>query len=209
MDKKTKVLRLTMGNLKGGVGRSTAAVFTALALAEITNKPVLLVDADPKNGTAYEWREDAGESWPELVKVVNWPFTDLARRVEKEGHTGHIVIDIGNDAPILKQALKATDYLLIPLAPSGTEAPRLTPTLEVAAEVAEDKNLGLGIFLNRVDRRSKRGQQAREALKTQGLPVLDAEVPLLNMYLDAFGTAPRNLGAYLDLVNELLEGAGN
>lgn len=202
-----KVLRVTIGNLKGGTGRSTTAVFTALALAELTNEKVLLIDADPKNGTAWEWHEDAGESWPDAVTVENWPDDDdLARQVRESGHRGHVVIDVGNDAPILKEALRATDYLLVPMAPSGTEAPRLMPTLEVAAEIAEEKNLGLGILLNRVDRRSKLGQKAREALADQDMPILTAEVPLLNMYLDAFGTTPTDLGAYTDVVTEILEG---
>lgn len=207
--KQGRSLRITMGNLKGGTGRSTSAVFTALALAELTDDPVLLVDADPKNGTAYEWYEDAGENWPEAVNVVNWPYKDLARRVKESGHTGHVVIDIGNDREILTQALKATDYLLIPMAPSGTEAPRLTPTLEVAVKETENRSLGLGILLNRVDRRSKMGKQAREALQEQELPVLEAEIPLLVKYLNAFGTAPKDLGAYTDVVRELLEGRKN
>lgn len=204
-----RVLRLTMGNLKGGTGRSTSAVFISLALAELTDDPVLLVDADPQNGTTYEWREDAGESWPEAVQVVNWPYKDLARRVKESGHTGHVVIDIGNDRHMLTQALKATDYLLVPMAPSGTEAPRLTPTLAEAVKETENRSLGLGILLNRVDRRSKMGRQAREALQEQDLPVLEAEIPLLVKYLNAFGTAPKDLGEYTDVVRELLEGRNN
>lgn len=198
--------RLTVGGLKGGSGRSTTAVYLALALARRTGQSVMLIDSDAKNGTSYEWSEDAGESWPSNVTVTYWPSINLAKRVRDSGHDGHVVIDTGNDASILRQALRVTDHLLIPMAPSGTESARMTPTLEAAAEVAEDKPLRLSVMLSRTVANTNSRKEAREALKDAGIPVLEIEVPRREIYAQSFGTTPENLGAYEDVLTELIEG---
>lgn len=199
-------LKLTVGGLKGGSGRSTTAVYLALAIARRTGQPVLLVDADAKNGTSYEWSEDAGDTWPSNVAVNYWPSNVLAKRIKDLRHEGHIIIDTGNDATILRQALRATDHLLIPMAPSGTESTRLTPTLEAAGEVAEDKDLRLSVLLSRTVANTNSRKEARQALKEAGIPVMDTEVPRREIYAQAFGTTPDELGAYDDVLTELIEG---
>lgn len=202
-----KPLNITVGHLKGGSGRSTTAVFLALALARKTGENVLLVDADAKNGTSYEWSEDAGEAWPTNVTVAYWPSINLAKRVRDAGHSGHIVIDTGNDAAILRQALKVTDHLLIPLAPSGTESARLTPTLQAAAEIAEDKPLSMSVMLSRTVANTTSRKQARQALTDEGIPVWETEISRREIYAQAFGTVPADLGSYEELLNEIIEGA--
>ena len=80
-------MRITVGMLKGGASRTTTAVYLALADHARSGKPVLLVDADPANGTAFEWAEDAREAgqWPAGVEVAYWPVASLAKRVKAAG----------------------------------------------------------------------------------------------------------------------------
>ncbi|PPH29278.1 ParA family protein [Rathayibacter rathayi] len=158
-----KPVRLTLGNLKGGSGRSTSGVFLALALARQTGQKVLLVDADKQNGTTYEWSEDAGDALPELVSVVYWPSLSFAKRVREHGHDGHVIIDTPNDAAILRQAFMVTDALIIPLAPTGNDVARLTPTFEAAAEVGMNRELGLGVVLSKAINGTKSRKLARKA----------------------------------------------
>ena len=55
-------MRVTYGNLKGGVAKSTSSVYTALGLAAAGGR-VLLVDADATNRTCLKWSSLA-EDWP-------------------------------------------------------------------------------------------------------------------------------------------------
>ncbi len=191
-------MKLTVGMLKGGSARTTSAVYLALAEYARTGKSVLLVDLDPGNGTAFEWCQDAGESWPSKVEVAYWPVTGLQRQVEKmaqQGRADSIVIDTGNDSATLKAALAITDYLVIPLAPSGTESTRLTPTLEAAADIANKKHIELAILMNRIIPRTKSRREARLALEEMRLTpgretVLTTEVPRLERIANAYGTVP-------------------
>lgn len=68
---------LTLGNRKGGVGKSTSAVYLATGLARLGR--TLIVDADAQ-GSILSWSEDAGETFP--AGVVQWSTRDLAKRVK-------------------------------------------------------------------------------------------------------------------------------
>ena len=54
-------MRLTVGHLKGGTGKTTTAVHLALGLAR--SGRTLLVDADPDQDGALAWSQEAAD-WP-------------------------------------------------------------------------------------------------------------------------------------------------
>lgn len=200
-----KAVRLTIGNLKGGTGKSTTAVLLALGLAR-DGQRVLLVDADPTNATTYTWSELAGEDWPANITVARWPSTQLAKRVrDSEGTYHHLVIDTGpNDAAILRQALHVSDTFVMPLAPTANEVARLTPTLEAAAEVGGVRDIDLAILLNRVVPNTLSRAGVREELEGRGLPVMTAEVNRRELIANALGTVPTDIGPYEAVLAELI-----
>ena len=199
-------MRITVGILKGGASRTTTAVYLALAEHARTGGRVLLVDADPANGTAFEWVEDARErgGWPAGVEVAYWPIGSLPKRLAAASNEyGSVVVDTGNDATTIRAALEAADHLVVPSAPTGTESTRLTPTLQAAAEVAARRPIELSLLLTRVRRTRSRGE-ARSALESElGLRVLAVEVPLLERFASAYGTTPGDLSPYTDVIDEL------
>lgn len=198
-------VRITVGNLKGGTGKSITAIELALALDRYSDQPVQLVDGDGANGTSYEWSELAGEDWPSTVTVNYWPSLTLAKRVQDSGHTGHLVIDTGiYDPAILRQALMVTDYLVIPLTASPAEVVRLQPTLAAAEEVAVHKPIGLSILFTRTKANTIALRESREALADLGLHVLHDDVPFLQLYSQAYGTVPDDLGVYPSVLEEIL-----
>jgi chromosome partitioning protein len=202
-------MRLAVGMLKGGASRTTTAIYLALAEARL-GKSVLLVDADPANGSAFEWVEDARGSggWPDSVGVAYWPIAGLSRHVqaaiEKDGWES-VICDTGNDSEALKAALMVSDQLLVALAPTGMESTRLEPTLRAAAEIGMHRPLELSVLLTRVIANSKSKREAREVLESDpfGLRVLKTEVPRLERIANAQGTAPADLNPYDAVLAEL------
>lgn len=203
-------VRLTVGYLKGGTGKSTTATMLAMALAQHSSEPVMLVDADGINGTTFEWSELAGEDWPSQINVQYWPSITLAKRVRDSGHAGHLVIDTGpSDAGILRQALSITDYLVTPVAATPAEAARVRPTLEAAAEVGITHPLDLNVLFTRTKPGTVSLREAKEAIAAAGLNVLPTDVPFVLLYSQAYGTVPDDLGVYPQVLTEILEGSAD
>jgi chromosome partitioning protein len=196
-------MRVTFGNLKGGVGKSTSSVYTALGLAAAGGR-VLLVDADGTNRTCLKWSSMA-EDWPPSVTVVSWEVPDLVRRVQAiEGDYDHTVIDTGPQRPeILKRALMVTGNLVVTVAPSPVELEQLPDTFSLAAEVDAMRPTFAQVLFVKVRRGTRSSIEARNYLTEHELPVMAAEVHLLESYPLAYGTVPPDLAEYEAVVKEL------
>ena len=196
-------VRLTVGNLKGGVAKTTTSVHLACGLAR--SGRTLLVDADPQAASALDWSTVAGEAFP--VTVIPWAGPDLARRVKDVANDyAHIVIDTGGENDeILGQALLVTEELVVPVAPSLIELRRLPATFQLAAKIDVISPVTARVLLCKVRSNTRSGIEARELLEQEegGLPVMAAQIGLREQYSQAFGTAPADLGEYEDVLAEL------
>ena len=199
-------MRVTVGNLKGGVAKSTTAVYLALGLARTGR--VLLVDADGTNASVLDWSSSCQE-WPEQIVVVPWAVEDLARRVQAvEGDYDHVIIDTGPEqAAILRQALLVTDELIVPVSPSPMELRKLGQTWQAAAEVDAISPVTARVLLAKVRAGTRSSVEARRYLEDDlELPVMGADISLRESYAMAWGTAPTaDLDQYESVLAELLE----
>lgn len=196
-------MRITIGNLKGGVSKSTSSVYVSLVLAAQGGR-VLLADADATNRTCLKWSSMAPD-WPAAITVVSWEVPDLARRVQAiEADYDHIVIDTGPQKPlILRQALMVTTDLIVPVAPSPVELEQLADTFDLAAEVDAISPTFAQVMFSKVRRGTRSSVEARRYLNDRELPVMAAEIHLLESYPLAYGTVPSDLGEYEAVVKEL------
>ncbi|MBU2091890.1 MAG: ParA family protein [Alphaproteobacteria bacterium] len=182
---------IAVGNLKGGVGKSTIAVNLACALAGKSGKPVL-VDADAQ-GTAVEWA--AGGGLP--IDVVHLPIDENTDpdewRATVQGHretAGLVVVDLPPHwGPALTAALEVTDLLLIPVTPSGAD---LKATLQALERLAQTRRHRKGkpptlLVPSRVDRRTAAGREIESVLADMGEPVGPA-ILQRSAHIDAFTT---------------------
>src|SRR5579862_96649 len=103
-------MRLVVANVKGGVGKTTTAVYLASAAAARGYDPVVLIDAD-RQASAAEWLE----AQPlEGIEVVEAPSERTLTRAMTR-HDGLGVVDTPpGDERIVQSALATADAVVIP-----------------------------------------------------------------------------------------------
>jgi chromosome partitioning protein len=186
----------TVGNVKGGAGKSTTAVQLALHAAR-RGLRVLLIDADGGRST-LSWATRA-EDWPhDQVAVLPHATPDLPRRLAgfAEGFqlvvidTPHDPTDRGLVGPMLAAGIAVADLLVVPSPPSPADLDRLGDLLGAIEAEQNRRELAWCLALVRVDlRRRAAVAELHAALTERGLPTLEATVPERLAVADAFGTA--------------------
>jgi chromosome partitioning protein len=192
-------VRLALVNTKGGVGKTTGAVFLAVGLHR--SGRTLLVDADPQ-ASSLVWSQQ-GEGLP--FPTVGLPVRDLPKRLVDLGSGyDHVVIDTPpGDLGIIRSAVLAVDVVVVPASPTGLDLNRMRPTFELLAELEPIRPVDVGVLLTKVRRGTRSAGGARQVLSELGYPVLDTEIPLAEAYAAAFGTVPSDLGSFGALLTEL------
>jgi chromosome partitioning protein len=199
-------MRLCVGSLKGGVGKTTTAVHLALGLAR--SGRTLLVDADPEQPQAFEWSGTA-EDWPHgqchVIQAGDRRLQDRVGPMVRDYE--HLVIDTGpKNRLMLRLAMTLVDDLIVPVAPSTAELRELPRTFDLAAEVDTSHPLRAAVVLVQVRSGTRSLVEARALLGELDMPALAAEVRLREQYRLAFGTTPEDLGDYEQVLAELCDG---
>jgi len=120
-------MNIVVSNVKGGVGKTTTAVYLAGAAAERARDAVYLVDAD-RQASSAEWFETRPIPGVELVEAPS--ERTVAKAMEKG--EGSVVVDTPpGDERIVRAALTRADALVIPTRAGGVEPNRVVATLEM------------------------------------------------------------------------------
>lgn len=153
---------ISVGNMKGGVGKTTTAVHVAQQLGK--KGKTLLLDADEELQCAVYWRAgskfdgwtfDAApfkEATPQLLSPYDYVVVDT-----KGNEQGGDLVALAQDS----------DLLIIPTKPDGLSATGLMRTLKPILE-SDVKNYVVLIVANE----GGRGDELREALAEEDVPVM-------------------------------------
>jgi len=118
-------MNIVVSNVKGGVGKTTTAVYLAAVAGRRGRGPVVLVDADPQGSTA-EWYDADPLDGVELVEGPSVRTVGKAMNQED----GIVVVDTPpGEGTVVQAALGRADAVVIPTRAGGVEPNRVMATL--------------------------------------------------------------------------------
>jgi chromosome partitioning protein len=125
-----RAMIVSVSNLKGGVGKTTTAVYLAAAGREQGFRSVLVIDAD-RQGSAAEWLE---EQPLEGVQVVEAPSERTLAKAFSRRSSLKIIDTPPGDPRLQATAIAKADAVVIPTRAGGVEISPVALTLESVPE---------------------------------------------------------------------------
>ena len=161
-------------NQKGGSGKTTIATHLARSL-QLDGGSVLLVDSDPQ-GSARDWAAVREE---QPVTVVGIDRPTIERDLKHIARKDFVVIDGAPQAADLAvSALKAADFVLIPVQPSPYDIWATADLVELVKQRMEltDGRLQAAFVVSRAIKGTRIGAEVVDALAGYDLPVLETRI---------------------------------
>jgi chromosome partitioning protein len=161
---------ITLASFKGGVAKTTSAIHIACYLSQFAG--TLLVDGDP-NRSATGW-----------VKRGALPFkvVDLMQAPMHSRNYEHVVIDTAArpSREDLEALADGCNLLVLPTTPDALAMDALLQTVEMLKTLGSDRYRVLLTIIPPAPRQT--GQQAREALLGEGIPLFKQAIKRFAAY---------------------------
>ena len=170
---------VTVGNTKGGVGKTTIAINLTI-LRAVGGEDVLLIDGDEQGSATIFSQlraEQQGACGYTAVELHGAAIRTQVRQLAPK--YGGIVIDVGGrDTGSLRAGLTVSDVLLIPVQPRSFDIWAIDQMAALVAEAREiNPKLKALTFLNAADAQGRDNAEAREALQdVQGIQCLEVTI---------------------------------
>ncbi len=156
---------ITVGNTKGGVGKTTIATHLACMLAK--DNKVLLIDADTqKSASDFYTIRSQNEDVPQIT-CVSITTPTIHKAVKDFDNYDVIIIDAGGrDSKVFRSAILACYHFIIPTMPSQYDLWATQVTLEALDEARSLKDdIQAYFLLNRVGPGTNIAGDAKKVLK--------------------------------------------
>ena len=166
---------ITVGNVKGGVGKSTIACNLAVEATK-AGKKVLLIDSDTQQ-SSIDFRATRAEKGLPEFQAVSITKNTIHKDVGSFKDFDFIFIDAGGrDTAVFRSAVLASDLFLIPVLPSQYDIWATAGTVETLEEAKPFKNINAFFVINQVIPNTKVAREALQALEDFKLPILKTKI---------------------------------
>lgn len=155
---------ITIGNCKGGVGKSTTACNLAVAAA-LDGKRVIIIDADTQK-SSLDWRNIRGDSGLDNIQAAGITTPTLHKDAQSfnASHDLIIIDSGGKDSATFRSAIMAADLFIMPVLPSVYDIWAVQETLNLLRECRALKDIEARLFLNQVQQNTLMARESEEAL---------------------------------------------
>lgn len=180
---------ITIANAKGGVGKTTTAVFIANELSK--KHKVLLQDSDPQ-GSSTDW----------VIDLENRSF-DIEpankRTVGKTKGYDYIVIDTPPlNEDIIQAGVNVADLVVIPTASNNMELDRV---YELVESFGSEKNYK--VLITRADLRTKAFRFIKELFGEEDVSYFNTSIKMRTSISESFKRTIHEESDYVQLVKEI------
>lgn len=189
---------ITIANAKGGVGKTTSAMYLAQA-AKLRDPDltVTVLDADPQS-SATQWAMDAEDQGVSLGFDVEPANSATLPRLSARRHAGLVLVDTPPSGVALNMACELADFVIIPTGPTPLD---LQQTFKWERCVTKPRS----VLVVDADPRTLACKATLEALDGEKAARFDTVVRHRQDIVRSFMTTPSKLWEYADVWAELLE----
>lgn len=191
---------ITIANAKGGVAKTTTAMFLAVAYTRrFPNRYAHVLDADPQ-ASASLWRdmiEASGETLPHIM--VDPANMSTLQRVDRLSDD-LVIVDAPPQGRLLEASVRVADMVIIPTSDSPLDLQQAWATLASLP----DPDRGV-VLLTRVEPLTRAYQATIHALDEQHTPRFTTSVVKRQTVKTSMGHVPRKLYEYGQVLQEIIE----
>jgi len=155
---------------KGGSGKTTLAVHTAVAAQE-SGERVVLIDTDPQK-SATVWSDARQSETPIVATIAASDLEKVMLAAQQEAMTLAIVDTAPHTAPDAAKIAKAVDLIVIPCRPTAFDLAAVSNAVEIV-RAAKTKAV---LVLSACPFRSPEIAETRQVLSEYGLPMCPHDI---------------------------------
>lgn len=155
---------------KGGSGKTTLSVHTAVAATEAGER-VVVIDTDPQK-SATSWASVRSQDAPIVVTISTSELNDVITAARNDAMTLLIVDAAPHAAPAASRIAQAVDLVVIPVRPTAFDL----AAVGNAVEIVKAANARAVFVLSACPFRSPEIAETRAVLADYGLPVAPIEI---------------------------------
>lgn len=192
------VMRVAIANAKGGVAKTTSAMYLAAACV-LRGWSAVVLDADPQSSASL-WRdmaEDAGEVVRFEVRAAN--LSTLTRVSGMEARDW-VFVDAPPSGPILERALQVADFVIVPTSDSPIDLQQAWATVAAIPD-----GVASAVLVVRAEAGTRACAETLEALWRAGTPSFEAVVRKRQDIKKSLGHNPSKLYEYAQVLDEMIE----
>ncbi|MBT1167318.1 ParA family protein [Bifidobacterium simiarum] len=189
-------MRIALANAKGGVAKTTSAIYLASA-ATRRGINARVLDADPQSSASL-WKDMAEESGEPLDFDVTPANMSTLRRTGDMSTDEWEFVDAPPSGPVLARAIETADMVIVPASDSPLDLQQAWSTMGTIPD-----SIPAAVLIVRAETNTRAFEQVRDALDEQETPRFDTVVRKRQDVKMGLNHRPDKLWEYAEAFDEL------